>query len=209
MNRLVPLMLVFGLSLALAPFCLAAGSNPEQAEDPVSDLAKLLAAWADICGDRWEIAIDDPPRVCLYSKGTVLGSAPGYNFGPGEHDYRLQFRFKVVNGLDRKIASQRRDNLQRLRNEGNQIDHHEAMGYFWYQPKGEKEWDLVLQIRRAEAQVAEIPNLKYRSVYLAEEYSMSFFQPNRANERAMQYKRDIERFNALLEKLDRIRPYGN
>jgi hypothetical protein len=174
----------------------------------VSDLAKLLAMWAEICESRWDIHVE-ADRVCLYSKGTVLGSAPGYNFGPGEENYRLQFRFKVVNTLDGRMASQRRRELELLRKLGNTIEHHEAMGYYRYSPKGEKEWDIVLQIKRAEARVAEIPDIKFRSAYLATEYSMDFFQPNKTNERAIQYKKDIEKIYALLERIARTAPEGN
>ena len=192
------------LTITYAPVCTFAGTNDSRATS-VSDLAKLLSKWAEICGPRWDIHVE-ADRVCLYSKESVLGSAPGYNFGPGEQNYRLQFRFKVVNRLDGRMASQRHRDLELLRKAGDTIEHRESMGYFWYSPKGEKEWELVLQIKRAEARVAEIPDVKFQSAYLATEYSMDFFEPNKTNEKAIQYKKDIQRIYALLE---RIVPNGN
>jgi hypothetical protein len=168
-----------------------------------SDLAKLLAAWSDVCGDRWTITIESD-HVDLYATEGALGEVSDYNEGPGIEKWRLHFRFKVVEGLDKNATRQRQVDLERLRKEGESINHEEQMGHFLYYPKGEKEWDLVVRIRNAEAKVADIPRRKFRSVYLSEEHTMKTFQASERDKKALQYEKDIANIYKLLSTVESV-----
>jgi hypothetical protein len=72
-------------------------------------------------------------------------------------------------------------------------------GYFNYEPVGKDQWALALKIKKAEQDVEDIPEYKYKSVCLSEEYSMAFFIPNKQNKKALRYKKDIDAFYKLLK----------
>ena len=173
------------------------------AESLNPDLPVLLDEISKICGDRWEVAVDSRTNISVRSKEKALGEAPGYNFGPGEDHYSLYFRFRIVEAFDANAANQARVELKELREKGDRIEHTNMMGQYNYTPRNADQWALVLSIRMAEAKVEDIPTHRYKSVFLSERYSMDFFAPNKTDQKAVQYKNDIVKLYALLEKVAR------
>ena len=171
-----------------------------RAETLNHDLPVLLDQLSKICTNRWNVSLSDDNEIMLISKEKALGEMPGDNYGPGEEEYGLYFRFKVVDAFNAKEADQARIELKKLRERGDKIEHREGMGDYSYFPKNQEEWALVVLIRRAERKVADIPEYRFKSVFLSVESSNDYFIPNKANPKAVQYKKDIEMFFKLLEK---------
>jgi len=171
-----------------------------------ADLAVLLTQISKICGDRWDIDLDDENRIDLESKETSLGEAAGYNFRGGEDQYILRICFKIVEAMDAKAISEARSELKNLREKGHTIKHDHPMEHYRYTPVSEDQWALVVLIRKAERKVKDIPEYRFKSVCLSEEYSMKFFIPNKKDSKAVQYKRDMDGLYKLLRKMDSEQP---
>ena len=75
-----------------------------------------------------------------------------------------------------------------------------------YKPHGQDQWALVLRLRKAEEKVEDIPEYRYESVYLSEEYSRTPFHPNEKNNKALQYKKDIDGIYKLFVELEEDAP---
>jgi hypothetical protein len=165
------------------------------------DLPVLLDKISTTCGDRWIIDIDDSNRIILSSKDKTLGKAEGYQFSGFEEEYTLYFRFKIVDPIDTKAAEQAKDELKKLREQGDKIEQRNIMGHYNYYPKNTEQWSLVLSIKRAERIVEDIPELRFKSVYLSVEYTMGFFVPNKDNYKAVIYKNDINNLYKLFERV--------
>ncbi len=165
------------------------------------DLSLLQKEISKICGERWNFSMTDSNQISLASKEKALGEAPGYNFGPGEEEYTLYFRFKIVDPVDAKGADRAKLELRELRKQGNKIEHTELRGSYSYSPTNQEQRSLVELIRKAEAKVEDLPEYRFKSVYLSEEYSMDFFVPNKRDPKALQYKKDIDKLFMLLEKI--------
>jgi hypothetical protein len=165
------------------------------------DLPVLLNEISQICSNRWDVNLSDGNHIFLVSKEKALGEMEGDNYGPGEDEYGLYFRFKVVDAFDAKKTDQAKTELKNLRARGDKIEHKSAMGHTSYFPKNQEDWALVISIRQAEEKVADIPEYRFKSVYLSVEVSNEYFVPNKSNPKALQYKNDIERFFKRLEKI--------
>jgi hypothetical protein len=165
------------------------------------DLPVLLDEFSKIGTNRWNVSLNDDNEIALNSKEKALGEMAGDNFGSGEEEYTIYFRFKVVDAFDVKAADQAKIELKKLREQGDKIEHKNAMGYYSYFPKNQEEWALVILIRQAERKVEDIPEYRFRSVFLSVENSEDYFIPNKANPKAVQYKHDIEKFFKLLEQI--------
>lgn len=164
------------------------------------DLPVFLDEVSKVCGDRWNITVDERNNIYIVSNEKALGKAPGYNYPTDEDHYALYFHFRIVDPSDAKAAEQAVSELKDLRKKADKVEHKNQMGHYLYTPKSAEEWALVLSIRRAEGKVADIPTHRFKSAYLAEQSSMDFFIPNKADKNAVQYKSDITKFYALLEK---------
>jgi hypothetical protein len=164
------------------------------------DLPVLLDDFSKICTNRWDISLNNDNQIILRSKEKALGEMDGDNWGPGEGEYTLYFRFKVVKAIDAKEANEAKIELKKLREQGNKIEHKSMMGHVNYFPTNQEEWALVVLIRQAETKVQDIPEYRFKSVYLSNESSVENFFPNKTNSKAVQYKTDIENFFRLLEK---------
>ncbi|MBN1910912.1 MAG: hypothetical protein JW818_14295 [Pirellulales bacterium] len=171
------------------------------AEEILPELPDFLEKVSEICGDRWEVSVRSTDNmILLNSKKEALGQAAGYSFGPGEDNYTLHVRFKIVEPVTTSQAAGLRRQLAELREKAKAIKHTAAKGYIWYKPRRRDEWALVLKIQKTEQKVNDIPEYRYKSVYLSEDYSMSFFIPNKLSKISLQYKSDIERLYRLFEK---------
>jgi hypothetical protein len=172
-----------------------------------TDLATLLHRISVICGDRWEMDLADGDQIRIYSKQEALGEGPGLNFGPGEDYYRLGIRFKVVQPIDGKSAARKREQLSVLVEQAKTIPYRYQPGEHIYYPKNEKEWALVVAIRKAQREVGDFPEYRFKSVHLSESmYSMSSWVPNKTNRVALQYKKDIVEIYKLFEEVTLEKP---
>lgn len=207
-------LLFFILIYSIHFTCTAeAGDNNNQTQSEISkiklseeSIGKLIGGMWDICSQRWKISVSENGIISIQSSEPVLGEANGYNFPPGEERYDLIFRFRVVSRLSEMEIAERKVRLKDLRKLGADIHQKQSMGRYEYWPKNKDEFILLAKIRHAERMVKDIPSRKHGEIYLAEEYNMDFFVPNKNDKKAIQYKIDIEQFMALLEQLPEKRP---
>jgi hypothetical protein len=165
--------------------------------EPISDLAILLTKLDNICGDRWYINVD-ADHILLRSKETLSGGFLVGNFTKNQTNNYLRFEYSIVKAVDSRTVIQRQERLTDLRKQARRIEHKAVKGY-WYVPKNEEEWELVLLVRKAEKDVDDIPDLKFRSAYLSTRYAMKFFRPDENNQIAVQYGKDIADIYKLFE----------
>lgn len=203
------------LSLASLLSATACSSPAPEVFNPCAnaDLPLLRREIRQICGDRWDLQIGADGVLVLNTRMELHGSAPAYNFPPGDHMYTLLMRFRIVPALPAGEAYRRRETLGTLRLQAQGIPQDSANGYtlrYGYTPRNDDEAALVAKVEDAARLVGDIPEFRYRSVYLSEEDSMTFFQPHPSDAQAVQCKADMVNLYKALKPVpreERVRPW--
>ena len=168
-------------------------SSPEEELNP--DIAVLLDKLSAICADRWTIQIGDNNMIRVESNEKALGDIARDSYPAFDQEYTLYFDFKIVNKVTPQEAS---DRLRRLDDLTEKVEAKGIKGIgggkmpIRYKPHGQDQWALVLRLRKAKEKVEDVPEHRYESVYLSEEYSTTPFHPNEKNNRSLQYEKDID-----------------
>jgi len=169
------------------------------------DLADLMAAIGTITNERWELTFDaDTNTISFYSRQKIAATARSGGYPPFEQMYRIQYRFRVVPGVDesklRSHDEQVKRDLARFRDLARTIPQKEGKGYITYSPQTAAQWQVVLQVKRAELRVQEIPQYAFKGIYLVESYGM-LFTPRTGDRLGEATGRDINRVFAILRPL--------
>ena len=181
-------------------FILLLGCCIARGEEINPHISMLLNKISVICGDRWNISLGEDDMLFLNSKEKALGAMYESSYPNGEELYKLHFRFKFVDPMTASEAATVRQNLKTLREQSKDIKQSNMKGYYYYKPEGERQWAHVLKIKKAETQVADIPELKFKSANISVDSSMTSFTPNKNDQKAIQYKADIENIYRLFAK---------
>jgi hypothetical protein len=174
-------------------FSFSEGINP--------DIPILLDKMSEICADRWTIGFGENNTICLESNQKVLGVIAGYSYDGTEQEHSLDTSFKIVDKVTPGQVSRLVKNRDDLREQGKAIKQEQMKGHVRYKPEGSAEEALVLKIREVEGKVGDFPEFRYKSIYLSVPDTMSFFVPNKQNNIAVQYKKDIDSLYDLFEEL--------
>jgi len=166
------------------------------------DIPILLDKMSAICADRWTIRFEEGDMIYLESKDKALGAILGYSSDGKEREYTLDTSFKIVDKVTAAQVSKIWRQYDDLRKQGKAIKHTEMKGSVRYEPQGRDQRALVLKIEEAGEKVGDVPEFRYKSVYLSERYTMSFFFPKKQNAKALQYKKDIDDLYNLFDKLN-------
>ncbi len=182
--------------LAIALLVAAPGSG-----DSDHDLAELLASITSISAERWDLTFDaDTNSFSLHSKQRIPASLHGGGNPPFEVMTDLLYRFQVVPPVDEIHSKQVRDELARCKALARAIPQEEDKGYIKYYPRTPSQWQVVLQVQRAESRLKQFPHYAFKGIYLATTYA-TIFQPRAGDRLGEATARDVNRVFALLRPL--------
>ena len=186
---------VFAIFVIFCKLSLAEEVNP--------DVLMLCEQIQAIGGNRWDLSVENGDIIVFNSKKEVLGTAHGYNYRPGEGHHRLRFRFRIVEAVSADHVTELRQHLVALKQQAKPFEtgFGPSRMQSGYAPTTREQWALVFRIRRLENRIEDIPEHRYKSVYLSEEYNMDFFVANKGDKDAVQCMKDVKEMLGLLTTL--------
>lgn len=173
-----------------------------QSTDSDGDLAELLASTGNITAERWQLSFDaETNSISLRSKQRIRATVISGSSGGGEQMYEIFYRFKIVPPVDERHGNEAQREFARCRDLARAVPQEEPkQGIVFYYPQTASHWRAVLQVRRAELRLREIPQYAFKSIYLVPTYETGFI-PHPGDRLGEATARDIKRVFAMLHPL--------
>jgi hypothetical protein len=181
------------------------GVTASTSHDNDHDLAELLASISNITSQRWQLTFDpDTNTLSLRSKERIDATLSSGGNSPFEISTDVAYSFRVLAPVDERILKEdeakARESLAKNTELARTMPQQYIKGHIVYSPRDASQWQIVLQIQRAEAKLRQIPQYAFRSVYLAPILKTQF-TPHNGDPLGESMLRDINNVYALLRPL--------